>query len=204
MSQPLPPLSHRWYEDMLAILTGTLCVAFGVLLYAQARILVGGTTGLALLVHYASGWSFGMLYWLLNLPFYGLGWRKMGLAFVIRTAAAVSLVSLFTTFLPRWVTLSAVEPLFAALFGGVLMGLGLLVLFRHRTGLGGVNILALYLQEHYGWRAGYVQLGLDLAILAGGIWVLPREALVFSVIGAVVVNLGLAINHRPGRYLGMS
>ncbi len=204
MSQPLPPLSHRWYEDMLAILTGTLCVAFGVLLYAQARILVGGTTGLALLVHYASGGAFGMLYWLLNLPFYGLGWRKMGLAFVIRTAAAVSLVSLFTTFLPRWVTLSAVEPLFAALFGGVLMGLGLLVLFRHRTGLGGVNILALYLQEHYGWRAGYVQLGLDLAILAGGIWVLPREALVFSVIGAVVVNLGLAINHRPGRYLGMS
>ncbi len=84
------------------------------------------------------------------------------------------------------------------------MGNGLLMLFRHRTALGGVNILAMFLQEKFGWRAGYVQLGIDCTILLASLAVLPPQNLALSLLGAVVVNLILAINHRPGRYLGMS
>jgi len=43
---------------------------------------------------------------------------------------------------------------YAAVFGGFAMGVGLLILFRHRASLGGVNILALFLQERFGLRAG--------------------------------------------------
>ncbi|MFM8749930.1 hypothetical protein [Rhabdaerophilum sp.] len=55
-----------------------------------------------------------------------------------------------------------------------------------------------------GWRAGYVQLGVDCAILLASPAVLPPQNFLLSLLGAVVVNLILAINHRPGRYLGMS
>ena len=84
------------------------------------------------------------------------------------------------------------------------MGLGLLALFRHRTGLGGVNILALYLQETHGIRAGWFQLGIDALILLGALFLLPWDKVLVSLLGAAVLNLILAINHKPGRYMGVS
>ncbi len=84
------------------------------------------------------------------------------------------------------------------------MGIGLLVLFRHRAGLGGINILALYLQDNFGIRAGYFQLGVDLVILVVSLFYLDWTNVALSVAGAAVLNLIIAINHRPGRYVGMS
>ena len=92
----------------------------------------------------------------------------------------------------------------AALAGGSLMGLGLLALFRHRTGLGGINILALYLQERHGIRAGWFQLGVDGAILVAAFLLLPPSRVVVSLAGTAVLNLILAVNHKPGRYLGVT
>ena len=61
-------------------------------------------------------------------------------------------------------------------------------------------MVVLWLQEKRGWRAGYVQLGLDgLILLAPLPWIGPRQA-TLSVLGAVVLNLALALNHRRGRY----
>ena len=69
--------------------------------------------------------------------------------------------------------------------GGCLIGLGMLVLFRHRASLGGVNILVLYLQDRHGWRAGYVQLAIDGAIMLLALALLPLERVGLSVLGAV-------------------
>jgi uncharacterized membrane-anchored protein YitT (DUF2179 family) len=81
------------------------------------------------------------------------------------------------------------------------MGVGLLILFRHRASLGGFNILVLYLQERRGWRAGYVQLALDCVILALSIPVISASSAAISILGAAVLNVSLALNHRPGRYV---
>ena len=82
--------------------------------------------------------------------------------------------------------------------------IGILILFRHRMSLGGVNLLALYLQEHHGMRAGYVQMASDALILLASIFVLGLDKLALSLLGTGVLNLVLAMNHRPGRYTGMS
>jgi len=195
---------HALYEDILAILMATFFLAFGVAIYARAVLMVGGTAGLALLIQYASGTGFWLVFSLVNLPFYGLALLRLGWQFTLRTFVAVSLVALFSALMPRWVGFATLEPLFATVAGGGLMGVGLLMLFRHRTALGGLNILAIYLQDTFGLRAGYVQLGLDLAMLAVAAFVLEPANLALSVLGAAVVNLILALNHRPGRYLGMS
>ena len=87
---------------------------------------------------------------------------------------------------------------------GILMGVGLLILFRHRTGLGGVNLIALYIQERFGWRAGYVQLGIDAVIMVCALFVLPPGKVALSLLGAAIMNMILAMNHRPGRYMAIS
>jgi uncharacterized membrane-anchored protein YitT (DUF2179 family) len=87
--------------------------------------------------------------------------------------------------------------------GGLLAGVGLLVLFRHQASLGGINVLVLYLQERYGLRAGVVQLCLDALILAASIPTISFRAVAISLLGAAVLNLTLAINHKPGRYMAI-
>ena len=79
----------------------------------------------------------------------------------------------------------------------------MLILFRHRASLGGLNVLVLYLQERLGWRAGKVQMAMDSLIVLGALWVTDEQRVALSVLGAVVLNLTLTINHRPGRYMAL-
>ena len=94
----------------------------------------------------------------------------------------------------------AVDAPYAAVAGGVLIGLGLLVLFRHGASFGGVNTLALFLHRRRGWSVGAVQMAVDVAILAGAFALIEPRRVAWSLLGAVVVNAVLLANHRPGRY----
>ncbi|MGQ3077916.1 MAG: YitT family protein [Allorhizobium sp.] len=195
---------HRLYEDVLAMISGTMFVSLGTLIYTETMLTVGSSAGLALLLSYVSGWGFGIIFFIVNLPFYILAVKRMGWAFTLRTFTAVALVSVLSKLNSQWIDFSHLDPLYATVIGGGLIGTGLLMLFRHRTGLGGINILAMYLQEKTGLRAGYFQLGVDLTILAIAFFVLPADRLALSVLGAAIANLILAINHKPGRYMGLS
>lgn len=192
---------HSRLEDAQALATGTLFAALGVALFKQAGMLTGGTVGIAFLLHYASGWPFGLLFFAINLPFYGLAWRRMGAAFTVKTVIAVGLMALLAEALPRWLRISELNPFFAAIGGGLLIGAGMLILFRHRASLGGLNVVVLWLQERRGWRAGYMQAGLDAAILLASLPWVPVERIGLSLLGMAAVNAALAINHRPGRYM---
>lgn len=195
---------HRLHEDLVAGFTGTVIVALGITFFSQATLLTGGTAGLALLLQYATGLEFGPLFFLVNIPFYALSILRMGWKLTVRTFLAVLLVSLLSNLTPSWINIGQMNPIYAAIVGGTLMGLGLLVLFRHRTSLGGINILALYAQEHYGIRAGYVQLGIDALILLTALFVIDADRVALSLLGTCVLNLILATNHKPGRYNGVS
>ncbi|MFN7090513.1 YitT family protein [Allorhizobium sp. NPDC080224] len=195
---------HRLYEDVLAMISGTMFVSLGTLIYTETMLTVGSSAGLALLLSYVSGWGFGVIFFIVNLPFYILAVKRMGWAFTLRTFTAVALVSILSKLNGQWIDFSHLDPLYATVIGGGLIGTGLLMLFRHRTGLGGINILAMYLQDKTGLRAGYFQLGVDLTILAIAFFVLPADRLALSVLGAAIANLILAINHKPGRYMGLS
>ena len=87
--------------------------------------------------------------------------------------------------------------------GGFLVGAGLLMLFRHHASLGGINVLVLWLQQRFGWRAGAVQMGIDCLIVVAALAIVPPVLVAISVLGAVALNLVVAVNHKPGRYLGV-
>ena len=79
----------------------------------------------------------------------------------------------------------------------------MLILFRHRASLGGFNVLVLYLQERFGWRAGRIQMALDCTIVLCAFALTDWQHIALSVLGAVAVNQTLATNHRSGRYIAM-
>lgn len=195
---------HNLAEDVFAITIGTALVSFGVFLYQQASLVLGGIAGVALILDYMTPLGFGVLFFAINLPFYLFGVGTLGWRYILRTFCAVTAMSVIVRILPQGVDVTHVHPLVASMMGGAMIGLGLLALFRHGAGLGGVNILVAFLQERFGLRAGYIQLGVDLVILACGAFVISPTQLAWSVAGAVVFNLILGVNHKPGRYMAFS
>ena len=193
---------HHLLEDIQALFSGTLIFAFALLLLRQAELLTGGTAGLAFLAYYASDLPFGLLYFLINLPFYVFGLRALGVTFTVKTFCAVSLLSIFSETLPYFVRIERLDPLFAAVLGGLLAGVGLLMLIRHQASLGGIGILAIYLQKTRGWRAGTLQMVADGGIVLAALLIADPARVALSVVGALLLNMVLTINHRPGRYFG--
>ena len=205
MPAPDPPAvqRHSRVEDVLAFLSAAILAALGIALFERAGLMTGGTAGLALLVSYRFGIGFGPAFVLVNLPFFALALWRMGWRFTAKTAAAVVLLSAVAEFQRPLLALGAVQPAWAALVGGLLLGIALLILFRHRGSLGGFNVLVLFMQERFGWRAGWVQLALDAAILLLSLAVVAPSIVALSLIGALALNLTLAVNHRPGRYMAV-
>lgn len=204
MSVVDPPIAekHALWEDALALPSGAFLMAFGLFLLEQIGGVSGGLAGVAILGGYWTGISFGLLFFLVNLPFYWLAVRRMGWTFTLKTLITVTLVSAFTWVHGLYLDVSDVAPLYAAVFAGLAIGVGMIMIFRHGASAGGFGILAAYLQERRGIRAGYVQGALDIVVVAASLALVEPLILLFSILGAVLLNLVLAINHRPGRYFG--
>lgn len=198
--QPASVLHHSLLENVLGIFTGCFAASLGLFLLQSCAAVTGGTAGLALLISYMVPLPFGVLFLAVNTPFFALAVWKKGWDFTLRTIGAVVLVSLLTPVHFAVLGDIAVAPLYGVVGGNLLAGIGLLILFRHRASLGGFNILALILQERLNWRAGYVQMGLDVMIVLAALVVVLPLMVVLSALGATLLNLILALNHRSGRY----
>lgn len=195
------PKSHSLTEDAQGLAFGATVAAFAMTILTHLGLITGQTAGLAVLISYATGWAFGPVFFAVNLPFYWLGWRRMGAAFTAKTFAAVAGLSALTLLMPGWVSFAHLDPVLGAVLFGMLSGAALLALFRHGASLGGVGILALYLQDRTGFRAGWTQLAFDLCLFAVALLVIEPALVAISALGALITNLVVAINHRRDRYV---
>ncbi len=194
---------HSVTEDVQGMLLATLVSSLGLAVFAKGGIMIGGIAGVAFLVHYAAGWNFGLMFVLLNMPFYWLSVRRMGWEFTLKTFAAVGACGVLTDLLPRWADYSHMTTLYSAVVGGALVGLGILFFIRHRASLGGIGILAVYIQRDHGISAGKVQMAFDAMLMVAAFFILTPQKVAYSALGAVLLSLVLMFNHRPNRYMGV-
>lgn len=198
------PVMHSKVEDGFALLIGTFLVGFALFLLQSSNTLTGGNAGLALLVHYITGINFGLLFFVFNIPFYFLGYFQLGKQMVIKTFIAVALLSLMTQIPPKYIDISTINPIFGTIVANVIFGVGFLILFRHRASLGGFNLLALFFQEKLGIAAGKVQMMLDVCVLIASFAFVDWRLLLISIMGVIILNLILTMNHRQDRYVATS
>ena len=191
---------HTIYEDGIALLVGSFLVALGVFFLSSAQLITGGTAGLALLFSQLTVLSFGTLYFFINLPFYALAWLRFGKAFAMNSLIAGALVSIFADQLHHFIQLSRITDVFSAIAGGLLIGIGMLILFRHRSSLGGFNVMCLLIQDKTGISVGKTQMVLDCSIVVASLFFVSTWIIALSVLGAIVLNITLAMNHKPTRY----
>lgn len=194
---------HTPLEDVQGLGIGTLMVALGLAFLQTLGLVTGQVAGLALLVSVWTGLAFGPVFFVLNLPFYWLAVRRLGWRFTLKTFASVAAMTAMTLIRPEVLRFEHVQPVVGAVVAGVCMGLGVLAVFRHGASLGGVGVVAVYLQDRFGLRAGLTQLAVDLVVFTLAAFTLPWQAVAISLVGAVVMNLVIAVNHRRDWYVAM-
>ncbi len=193
---------HSVAEDVLGMLAGTFTASFGLSLLNASEAVTGGTAGLSLLLGFATGVPFWVLFAVINLPFAVLAVWKKGWDFTVRTLIAIALVSGFSVVHETFFVVGELNPVYGTLAGNLMAGIGLLIVFRHGGSLGGFNIVALVVQDATGFRAGWTLMVFDVLVVLSALLVVPWPNVVLSAAGAVLLNLVLALNHRPGRYIG--
>lgn len=193
--------THSLLDDVQGMSLGIFLAAVGLNILTTVGLITGQTAGIAVIISYLSGYSFGVVFFAVNLPFYVLAWKRLGVTFTIKSLISVTLLSVLSEIIPLGMVFSYIDPLLGALTFGALLGVALLVLFRHNGSLGGLGVVALLIQDTTGFRAGYVQLIFDALIFGLAFFLFDPLLVFYSLVGAVVLNLIIAINHRRDRYV---
>lgn len=193
--------THSLLDDIQGISLGVFLASIGLNILTTVGLITGQTAGVAVIIAYLTGYSFGVVFFAVNLPFYVLAWRRLGTVFTIKSLISVTLLSILTELIPLGMVFSYIQPLLGAVAFGAMTGLALLAMFRHNGSLGGLGVVALLIQDTTGFRAGYVQLIFDAFIFGLAFFLFDPLLVIYSLIGAVVLNLIVAINHRRDRYV---
>jgi uncharacterized membrane-anchored protein YitT (DUF2179 family) len=201
-------------RDYVLIMVGALLQALAMDLFlVPGRLAAGGLSGLAIIVNRYTGWPIGVMVALGNVPLFVLGWRLLGgRRFMARTVAAVVLYSALLDLLPRVLPLGLTpDPVLNSLYGGVVGGIGMGLVFRAGGTSGGTDILARLLGRWRGIPLSQSYLLTDAAIvLLAGLafsWELALYALVSLYVsglaaelateGQAVVRTATIISSRP-------
>jgi uncharacterized membrane-anchored protein YitT (DUF2179 family) len=188
-----PVVKHTLFEDVYAFFIGCTFIVLGIVFLKAAGLVTSGVAGIALLVSYLI---------LINIPFFALAWPAMGKTFTIKTIIVNTAIVLLGLVAPMAFKLQSINPLFAALFGGTIIGMGILSLARHGAGAGGTGVLALYVQKRRGINAGKTQMACDALIMLASVFTLHPQQLLYSAISAVAMSGVLLGFHKPERYIG--
>lgn len=187
-------------QHLLGILAGALTVAFSInSLIIPNHIADGGVTGIAIILHYLLTWPVSLTVFLLNIPLFLLGLKMVGREFLILSTFGVSAVSIALGFTSQVPALTN-DSLLAAIFGGVLTGIGMGLIFRSRGSLGGTDILAVYLSRTTPFSVGQILLGMDAVIFLVAAVIFRPEmamyAMIYMFIATQVIDLVQAgMNH---------
>jgi uncharacterized membrane-anchored protein YitT (DUF2179 family) len=200
MKKPLSP-NPNLTDDIQGLRLGVFLCGLGMHVLTSVGLITGQTAGLAVIIAYLSGYSFGLVFFAINLPFYFIAYKRLGLEFTIKSLISVTLLSVVTTLLPLGFTIERLDPALGAVIFGSLVGLGLLAMFRHNGSLGGLGVIALLIQDTTGFKAGWVQLITDAVIFFVALFLFPASVVIYSLLGAVVLNLIITFNHRRDRYI---
>ena len=158
---------RQWIVMYLKILIGSALYAAGFqfFLYPNA-IATGGVTGVAMIINYFSGFPVGVMTLIINVPLFIFSWKRFGLGFILASLAGTVLSSVMVdlfAMIPLEVTH---EPLLGAIYGGIIKGLGLGIVYHTGATTGGVDIVAKFLRRKYQHiNFSTFILGLDTAVI---------------------------------------
>jgi uncharacterized membrane-anchored protein YitT (DUF2179 family) len=206
MKLTIPKLSKNAVRiiaiDFMGILIGSVILAVGLNMFMVPNMLApGGISGLAVVIYYLIKFPVGVTIIVLNIPLFIIGYLVLGPRVVIQSLLGTFLFSLAVEITAPLLPAATDDLLLAAVYGGVVMGVGVGLVFRFRGSTGGTGLLSLILAKVWGISPGQAMFWGDLVVLALAVFVFGTEAAMYAtlalfvsikVIDAILEGIGTA------------
>jgi len=172
------------WSDLLFVILGSALMGLGIGVFlVDAKVVPGGVSGLSMTIHYLSGGAIpvGIMMWIFNIPLFIWGVVELGKQFGVRTLVGFTLSSFFIDFFrgefpiiggpalqksSSIIALLQEDFLIAVLCGGVLLGIGLGIIFKFRGTTAGSDIVAAVAQKRFGWKPGQTFMVVDFIVIS--------------------------------------
>ncbi len=153
--------------DLLFYIAGGIIYSVAVLLFlTENEISPGGLTGIATILNYLFSLPIGTVVFILNIPLLAAGFIKFGGIFIAKTAVATAVMSLTLDISGLFMPKMKIDPILAALFGGLLMGLGISLFMLRGATTGGTDIIAKLINRKFPHlTVGRLMLAADAAVV---------------------------------------
>lgn len=189
--------SRKWFFSYSLITIGTFLMAVGFVLFISPyKLAPGGVYGIAIVVHHLTGWPIGLIGLSLDIPLTILGFMILGPRFGIKTIVGFTMLSLWITLLEFTYGYEAfVEnaELLSGIYGGVLLGIGLGMIFKSKATSGGSDIIAMIIAKYTKLPVGQLLIFVDSAIVLMG-WIAFKDPLIPLVSWVVIFLTGKVID----------
>ncbi|MEJ2593867.1 MAG: YitT family protein, partial [bacterium] len=189
--------SKRGLKNYSLILIGSFILAAGFVLFITPyRIVPGGVYGISIVLHHLFGTPVGLVALAFDIPLTIIGIRVLGPRFGIKTVVGFILAAVFVdglTFFYGTEPLVKDDALLSSIFGGVMVGLGLGLIFKSRATSGGTDIVAMMISKYTRLPVGRLMILVDSAIVLIGLaafqdWKIPLYSLVVIFITGKMVD----------------
>lgn len=185
---PQEKMQHRkltkmqFFKRALFIPLGAILEALALEVFLVPNdIIDGGIVGISIMLSYLSGIKLGLFLFFLNLPFFFLGYKQMGKTFAITTFSAITILSIFTSLfgpVPEFTS----DSLLAAVFGGILLGMGVGIVIRYGGSSDGTEILAVLFNKTTPFSVGETVMFFNVFILGCAGFVFGWDHAMYSLI----------------------
>lgn len=179
---PLKKLIKR----LLGITIGSIIQALGIVLFLSPnKIAPGGFSGLSIIIYHLTGFPVGTMYFILNLPLFLIAGKKWGFNFIGLTLYGTIVSSFFIDFFSIYFSSLTSNPLLASIYGGVLVGIGVGIVFKNWGSTGGTDLLGQLIYSFTGLSFGTSMFILDttIVLIAGIVF----KALEYSLYGMLAL-----------------
>ncbi|SDH10263.1 Uncharacterized membrane-anchored protein YitT, contains DUF161 and DUF2179 domains [Aneurinibacillus thermoaerophilus] len=166
----------------LFIILGAALVSVGLEIFlVPNNIIDGGIVGVSIILSHLTGLKLGIFLFFLNLPFLFVGYKQIGKTFAISTLLGVAVMSLGTTLLHPVQKVTA-DPLLAAVFGGIILGIGVGMVIRYGGSLDGTEIVAILFNKKMPFSVGETVMFFNIFILGSAGFVFGWDRAMYSLI----------------------
>ncbi len=149
-------------------------------------VIDGGVVGLAIMARYLTGLPFGVFLVSFNIPFLYLAYKHMGKNFVVATITAIIMLSVCSEFANQFPKATE-DPFLAAIFGGIIDGIGVGLIMRAGGSLDGTEIVAIIGDRHSPFSVGEIVMFINLFILGGAGFVYDWDQAMYSLVAYFVI-----------------
>lgn len=168
-------------NKVLTIIIGSVIVGIAYNLFLiPHEILSSGLSGIAILLGIKTPINTGVLNFLLNLPLLILGVWKLGKRFISYTILSVVILSVSLYLIPVQAVSS--EPILSSLFGGVITGVGIGLIFRASGSSGGFDIIAMLLAKKKDFPLGAMLSAMNAVVVIGSGFIFGWDAALYTLV----------------------